>query len=107
MNVKTKPSASSFEDVHVDDHDESPQKKSHHHHTPKRHNFNQEMLLESMLDDGNDHHHHQESQEVNTNLPVEQGFLLLDKNERLTVSYFTWKIFHSKTCHTILGQSSI
>ena len=74
-NVKTKPSVSSFEDVQVDDHEESPQKKSHHH-APKRHNFNQQMLLESMLDDG---------EQVNTNLQSDQGFLLIDNNERLTV----------------------
>ena len=103
-NVKSKPSVSSFEDVQVDDHDESPQKKSHHH-APKRHNFNEQMLLESMLDDGSEHHR---SEQVNSNLsPPEREFLLLDNTERLTVSCFSLTSSSSKAYHPILGQPSI
>ncbi|UJR09856.1 hypothetical protein I4U23_014078 [Adineta vaga] len=98
VNTKTmKPSATSFEDVQVDDSDDNhtspPNRKQYSNQTPKRHNFNQEMLLESMLDeeknDQPDNHlsskttnrlSHQSASDAN------RGFLLLDANEHLTVN---------------------
>ncbi|CAF1075055.1 unnamed protein product [Adineta steineri] len=106
-NVNTnniKPSASSFEDVRVDDSDENcttpPSRKEHSkksttrqnntksNHVPKRHNFNQQMLLESMLDDGEN----DQSDKINNRLLQQnhtdsnRGFLLLDANEHLTIN---------------------
>jgi zinc finger FYVE domain-containing protein 1 len=97
-NINTKPSPSSFEDIQVDDSDESPSnKKSINHiqniktnHTPKRHNFNEQMLLESMLDDG-DHDQIMKTtnrlpQQTQSNINSNKGFLLLDNNEHLTIN---------------------
>ena len=84
VSSSSKPSASSFEDIQVDEHYISSTKKKSHQ-TPKRHNFNEQMLLESMLDDGTNTHI------FNPDLRISQshahkGFLLLDNNEHLTVS---------------------
>ncbi len=99
-NVNTKnlkPSASSFEDVHVDDSDEnfiSPTNEKAVHRqqnksnlTPKRHNFNEQMLLESMLDDGDQDQMMKNKNRISQqNIDSNKGFLLLDNNEHLTVS---------------------
>ena len=94
-NVNTKnpkPSASSFEDVQVDDNDENYQQSINRDNNksnqiPKRHNFNEQMLLESMLDDGD---HDRTTKNTNRlpqqNIDSNKGFLLLDNNEHLTVS---------------------
>jgi hypothetical protein len=78
--VNPKPSASSFEDIQVDDTDESRNKP------PKRHNFNAQMLLESMLDDGDHSQTISHVQNRLQNVESDKGFLLLDNNEHLTVS---------------------
>ncbi|CAF0874456.1 unnamed protein product [Adineta ricciae] len=93
-NKPIKPSASSFEDVQVDDTDETlispPNRKQHANHIPKRHNFNQEMLLESMIDDREndqvDTHHLPSKSVQQSNSESTRGFLLLDANEHLTVN---------------------
>ncbi len=109
-NKDVKPSASSFEDVQVDDSDEnytSPSDRKEHsmksisdqnnksNHVPKRHNFNEQMLLESMLDDSEndqrDSHlsiknNNRLQQQNQSNIDSNRGFLLLDANEHLTVS---------------------
>lgn len=81
QSSSSKPSPSSFEDVHIDE--QQPTNKRSHQ-TPKRHNFNQQMLLESMLDDGTQDSPFSNSQQVHSDL--DKGFLLLDNNERLTVN---------------------
>ena len=101
-----KPSASSFEDVQVDDSDDNhtspPNRKqksaksvAYSSHVPKQHNFDQQMLLESMLDDGENDHLDSHSSRKNLSRLAQQnqanedsngGFVLLDANEQLTVS---------------------
>ena len=113
-----KQSASSFEDVKVDDSDDSfnssPIKKQHStksklpnssisrqnnnaNYIPKQHNFDGQMLLESMLDNEDEDQIDSNRAIKNTNRLSQKSqsnngsngvFLLLDANEHLTVSYF-------------------
>ena len=81
-----KPSAHSFEDVHVDD-SQQPTASSHTAPSscaPERLTCNEQMLLESMLDenDATD----SSSPKKRSSFQSDRGFLLIDANECLTVS---------------------
>ncbi|CAF2386562.1 unnamed protein product [Rotaria sp. Silwood2] len=104
------PSPSSFEDIKVDDSDEtysSPpirkeygmkSKISNSNPIPKQHNFDEQMLLESMLDNDSDdqkNNHHvnrtnnnnRNSHKPSTNTDSNGVFLLLNAQEHLTVNH--------------------
>ncbi|CAF3583935.1 unnamed protein product, partial [Rotaria sp. Silwood2] len=107
-NENTEPSAYSFEDVQVDDNNQSSLNQKQNsielithqmnksNSIPKQHNFNQQMLLESMIDanenDQQDNHHtvktdNSLSQQDQSNNDPQKEFLLFDANENLTVSF--------------------
>ncbi|CAF4841453.1 unnamed protein product, partial [Rotaria sp. Silwood2] len=104
-NENTEPSAYSFEDVQVDDNNQSSLNQKQNsielithqmnksNSIPKQHNFNQQMLLESMIDanenDQQDNHHtvktdNSLSQQDQSNNDPQKEFLLFDANENLT-----------------------
>ncbi|CAF3018527.1 unnamed protein product, partial [Rotaria sp. Silwood2] len=117
-NENTEPSAYSFEDVQVDDNNQSSLNQKQNsielithqmnkpNSIPKQHNFNQQMLLESMIDanenDQQDNHHTVKtdntlSQQDQSNNDSQKEFLLFDANENLTINN-EFEFFHCLKC---------
>ncbi|CAM4913980.1 unnamed protein product [Rotaria socialis] len=111
-NVNTEsaqPAASSFEDVQVDDDNESKTSPSNRQvramksiAVPERHSFNQQMLLESMLEDSEHDQHTIKTnnrllQQNQSNIDLRKEFLLFDADEHLTVNNES-EFFHSLKC---------
>lgn len=66
--------------------------KNSSHQMPKQHNFDVQMLLDSMIDDGGTDQNHplkplsRSTKKISSADESSPVFLLLDANERLTVS---------------------
>jgi hypothetical protein len=100
--VTPRPSPSSFEDVRVNDSDESldsppiqheystvSRHKNNADRNPQQHNFNQEMLFDSMIDDDqiDNNRAMKKTNRLSQKSESNDVFLLLDADEHLTVCH--------------------